>query len=473
MTPPGPSDPRPERVFRLALVAWTLLVVASWWLAGPLGHDEAAYAIGGADLAGALPSPWLYRSVGMHLLALPGVLLGGGEHALRAPVLILAIVYLFAVRRVGRVLSPATGAWAAAVVVGAHGIAWRGHELLSDLPSTTGVLMGLAVLAEELLRADGPRWRIAAAAPWLAAGFYLRYASVVPIALVLASVALVAGRRLLAPGPPARLAGFVTLFALLLVPHLVQALQLTGSPLGIIRFSSGVPRQDYFGDGLVNYLFGNPFAMYGVLATPVLLAGLVSGFRALGAAARVFWLVAVGHVVILGLMSHGQPRYIYVALSLLVVLGVDLVRRVEAPAWRRAASAAVAVAALGSFVGAVVAARHSHGWLDPIAEAGAIIRRDAAGRSCHVVSRRFTQLMWYSGCGSADQGPHPAALARVSLVYGVWFDGVAGTAGPETFEVDPGVPLLAAPVAKQPGRFEILRLTRPPPGTGIPRARRR
>jgi hypothetical protein len=360
------------------------------------------------------------------------------------------------------------------VVVGAHGIAWRGHELLSDLPSTTCVLMGLAVLAEELCASGGPRWRILAAAPWLAAGFYLRYASVVPIALVVLAVALVAGRRLVASGAAVRVAGFAALFALLLVPHVVQAVQVTGSPVGIIRFSSGVPRQDYFGDGLVNYLFGNPFAMYGVLATPVLLAGLVSGLRALAAPARVFWLVAVGQVVILGLMSHGQPRYIYVALSLLVVLGVELLRRFEAPAWRRAASALVGLAALASLVGAVIAARHSHGWLDPIAEAGAIIRRDAAGRPCHVVSRRFTQLMWYSGCASADQGPHPRDLARTPLVYGVWFDGVAGTPGPEAFEVDPGVPFRAAPVARRPGKFEILRLTPPPPGSPRnPRAGRR
>ena len=65
-------------------------------------------------------------------------------------------------------------------------------------------------------------------------------------------------------------------------------------------------------------------------------------------------------------------------------------------------------------------------------------------------------------------------LARTPLVYGVWFDGVAGTPGPEAFEVDPGVPFRAAPVARRPGKFEILRLTPPPPGSPRnPRAGRR
>jgi hypothetical protein len=461
--------PSPRLLFRLALGTWIVILLGSWLCAGPLGHDESAYAVGGARLAAHLPSPWLYRSVGMHVLALPGVLLGGSELALRLPAVLFAILYLFAVRRVGRLLSESAGAWAAAVAVGMHGLSLRGHELLSDLPSATCVLMGLAVLAEELERDDGPRPRVALAAPWLAAGFYLRYASVVPIALVLSLAALVWWRRLRARPWP--LLGFAALLALLLAPHVAQAMATVGSPLGIIRYSSGVPRRDYFGDGLVGYLFGNPFLAYGVVATPVLLAGLVSvawppppgpGRRA----ARVLWLVAVTQIVILGLMSHAQPRYIYVALSLLVVLGVDLVaRRTQergvGTAWRRAAFALVALAALGVLVGAPLAARHSHTWLAPIVEAGAVIRRDASGRPCHVVSRRFTQLMWYGGCETGNQGPHPEELERFPLVYGVWFEGTAGTTIPEDFRLGSGVALSAAPVEKRPGRFEILRMTPP------------
>jgi hypothetical protein len=80
-----------------------------------------------------------------------------------------------------------------------------------------------------------------------------------------------------------------------------------------------------------------------------------------------------------------------------------------------------------------------------------------------VVSRRFTQLMWYGGCESGNQGPHPDELARLPLTYGVWFDGVAGTTIPEDFRLPSGAALSAAPVVKLPGRFEILRMTSPAP----------
>jgi Dolichyl-phosphate-mannose-protein mannosyltransferase len=448
--------PVSRRLFQLSLVAWLVILALSWGCGGPLGHDEAAYAIGGRALLAGHASPWLYRSVGMHLLAAPGVLAGGAERWLRVPALMFAVLYLFAVRRVGRLLGEPVASWSAAVVVGMHGVALRGHELLSDLPSATCVLMALAIFARELDDEDGPSVRVLGAAPWLAAAFYLRYASCVPIALVGLALALVGWRKILArPGP---IVATLALFAALLVPHLMQAIAATGSPLGIIRYSSGVPHQTGPAGGLIGYLSANPFLHYGVLATPVLLAGLLSIVRAQRPAARVLWLVAVGQIVVLGLISHAQTRYIYVALTLLVVLGVDQIARVGR--YARLARAAVVLAWVGVVVAIVVRAGRPD-WRQQVVEAAAIIRRDAPDTACHVVSRRFTQLMWYSGCVRGNQGPGTWDLAQTPVVYAVWFDGTAGTPGPEAFRLGSGTPLPGERLAHRPGRFEIMRFVMP------------
>ena len=44
----------------------------------------------------------------------------------------------------------------------------------------------------------------------------------------------------------------IALFALLLVPHLLDSIHETGSPLGVLRSSASTPRkQHYLGEGLV------------------------------------------------------------------------------------------------------------------------------------------------------------------------------------------------------------------------------
>ncbi len=450
-----------------ALYASIAIVVVSWRLGGPLGHDEAAYAIGGKALLAGHGSPWLYRSVGMHALAAFGVAAGGSELALRVPAVIFAIGFVLAVRRVGRLFGADRAAWAMAVIAGMHGVILRGHELLSDLPSTTCLLVAIATLAEELERDDGPRWRVVAVAPWLAAAFYLRYASCVPIALIGATTALVWWRRVIAR--PLPLVATAALLVALLVPHALQAIDATGSPLGIVRYSSDVPYHLYVGDGLVTYLFGNPLLAYGVLAAPVLLVGLASIARPSRDARRpamALWLVSASQIVVLGFISHAMTRYIYLALTLLVVLGVDGIARAAAdlePS-RLIARGAVALVALGwagVMAATLVLGLRAEDWKTPIVDAAALVRADAHGRPCHVVSRRFAQLMWYSGCESGNQPPLPDELDRHALVYGVWFPGTPGTPGPEAFHRGDGAPLSAVDLADTPR----LRVTRFSTGT--------
>ncbi len=474
-----PSEPH-RRLFLAAFGAWLAILLIPWILSPPLGHDEAAYAIGATAWLDGRDQLWLYRSVGMHGIAAFGVLAGGSELAFRAPAIVIAIGFLFAVYRLARIVTgPIRATWVIVVLVGMHGLAQRGHEMLSDLPSTGCIVMALAVLVTELERADGPRFRLALAAVWLALAFYLRYGSCVPIALVIVTAIIVWWRPV--TRRPLPVLATAALFALLLAPHIAYAIGKTGSPIGIIELSSGVPRRAYIGEGLVTYLLGNAFASYGVIATPVLLAGLVGIVGSLrrktqGSAQRplrCLWFVAVGQTVVLGLMSHGTARYIYVALVLLLVLGVDtlarvasarLARRGERVARRtqRAAVTVCVLAWIGCATAAVAISTPLADWREPVVDAARVVARDANGRPCHVTSRRFAQIMWYAGCARGGPWPPRWALDNGDLIYRVWITRSAGTPDVEAFRRAADVPLDVVDVGAEVDRYAVQRITATP-----------
>ena len=72
------------------------------------------------------------------------------------------------------------------------------------------------------------------------------YGSCVPIAIVVA-VALAVGWRAIA-SPPLPVLVTTALFVALLVPHAISAVRWTGSPLGILLESRGVPQAAYTGE---------------------------------------------------------------------------------------------------------------------------------------------------------------------------------------------------------------------------------
>src|SRR6185503_21175740 len=157
-----------------------------------------------------------------------------------------------------------------------HPMALRAAELLSDLPAMAGILGGIALLASELdersesggrgpvgsadgeggrrLSIDrdaGPRWRIVLAAPIFAAAFYVRYGSAPVIALAIAVACALWFRAVLRrPWPVLAMVG---LLALLIVPHVLRSRDATGTWLGILEISAGMPRRAYIGEGLITY----------------------------------------------------------------------------------------------------------------------------------------------------------------------------------------------------------------------------
>lgn len=391
-----------RRLVLAALAVWLAIAASGLVLEAPLGHDEAAFAL--VARGDQPPGAWLYRSDGTVALARVGLALGGAVWQLRLLSAALGTSVVIAAFAVGRAAFTArTGAWAAAIVAGAHPMVLRSAQLLGDLPSAAAVLGAVAVIAAELDRDSGPRWRITGAAPLFAAAFYFRYGSALAIALALAAAGALWWRTIAARPQP--VLALVALLAALAIPHIASSLAATGTPLGILSLSAAMPRRAYPGDGLVTYVASNPLRFYGAVAAPVMVAGLASLVGALGLARpqrRAAWylaIIAVGQLAALGLESHGQPRYVYVATVMLIVLGTGALCGVASrPRLTALALAAIAAAWLGALAAAVYAGRQVGHRREPLVTAARAVRADAADRPCRAIAAIAPQLIWYSGC---------------------------------------------------------------------------
>ncbi len=405
-----------------ALVAWLLVGTLALISGPPLGHDEAAYAVAAR---GDAPT-WHYRSSGMVVIARLGLALGGSEAALRGVMLIVATGLILGAFALGRAaFEPRTGAWAALVLVGAHPMAARSAELIGDLAASGFLLGGVAVLIGELERATS-RWWLLLAAPLFAAAFYVRYGSAPVIAMIAVLSILLYAKKLASR----QMLATVVLSAVLLVPHVVHSIEATGSALGILNVSAHMPRREYVGEGLVTYLTSNPFRFYGALVTPVMLAGVASLVRrAPRWRPQIFIvLLALAQIISLGIQSHGQPRYVFFATALLVIAGVDAIRRgfavrpvAHAPqvALGLVASAWLILAILIVPLHREVAARRA-----PLYAAAATVRDDAKGRPCAIAANVVPQLIWATRCVTivariAPKLSHPWPPAELHYIVSV------------------------------------------------------
>ncbi|HEY5928127.1 MAG TPA: hypothetical protein VIV11_40850, partial [Kofleriaceae bacterium] len=110
-------------------------------------------------------------------------------------------------------------------------------------------------------------------------------------------------------------------------------------------------------------------------------------------------------IVVLGLTTLPQTRYVFVAVVVLVTVGVGAVRYVAAqtqPRTRRVLAIVAAVLVVLSWIstfviGAISRERHVAFTASTVA-IGQAIRADARGIACEVRGRPTTQLDWYSGC---------------------------------------------------------------------------
>jgi len=392
----------PTLIFGAGLVVWIINAAIVWLAAPPLGHDESQYVLAAADLLAGEPSRWFYASSGMSVIALPGAMFSG-EVAARLPTFLLGIAFVLAAGGLAwRTYGALTGAWVVAVLAGMRSVMGMSVDLLSDLPATAFLLGATLVMVSEVIQRTELRWRVVIAAPLLAAALYLRYASCIPIALLGAGT-LVLGWRTIAKRP-LPIVATAAAFLALLAPHLYSAYAETGSPLGILLASKDVPGKTWFAQGLATYVTSNPIHYYGLLALPIFLAGLAAITRFKDRATLLLWFLAVSDVVILGVVSHAQARYIFFGVALLVVLGVESIR-----GWlgeRRILAMVCGVAVAVSWVvvanGQVRRSAHRRETTAWIRAAATTITTDAAGADCFVVGDQYAQLEHYSGCVSSS-----------------------------------------------------------------------
>jgi hypothetical protein len=160
--------------------------------------------------------------------------------------------------------------------------------------------------------------------------------------------------------------------------------------------------------------------------------------------------VALGQIISLGLQSHAQPRYVFVATALLVVLGVEALARSR---WARpcAALALVATSWLGIAVAAPLYYRHMDYLRAPIIDAADVIRADSGDRPCAVVALIVPQLMWYSRCQVFVAGllvePMPADRNRYAASFTSWPIDLAPIAAAQHLQ--------AAPIATHDRRTQV------------------
>jgi hypothetical protein len=377
-----------------AMFAWLAVAIANLITDSILGYDESAFAtIARGD---ELPD-LLYRSRGVVATAKLGMLLGDQAWQVRLPFVIVCLALPLVVFALGRAAYDArAGAWAAAIVACGHQLLGRNAHVLGDIPAVVGVVAGMAIAVTELSREDGPRWRLVAAAPAFAFAFYMRYGTAPIIALAMVAAPIVWFRAVRARPLPIVVTGLV--FGVLLMPHVLASLAETGSVLGILRSSSEIPRRAYIGEGLVTYVTSNPLMYYGILA-PFAVAGLVA--LVVRPRRATIYLAGVGlaQIVTIGLMSHGQPRYVFLGITLLAIPGVALLARLFTPTRILLVALAIVYALSVSYVVRRNIAQHRR--FDSVVAAGEAIRADAHGRPCIVISSSPFQVLWYSRCAAA------------------------------------------------------------------------
>ncbi|CAN5859420.1 hypothetical protein BH11MYX2_BH11MYX2_05900 [soil metagenome] len=395
------------------LLVWVVGAILVLAAGQPLSHDEAAFAVGAQRILAGAPAVMLHRSVGTELLAVPGVFLGGSEIALRSTFVIVSLTVPLGAWALARAAFPTrnAGGLAIAILGCTHPMLLQAGQVMSDLPATGLLLLGLALVVRELSRDGGPRWSLAAAAPLFATAFYLRYGSIPVIAAIAVAVPIVYARPLLRS--PVRAIVLVALVLALMTPHLLYSLQETSSALGVLEASAGSTRYPSLGEGLWPLVASNPFTYYGFGAAPVMLVGVATAWRT--REGRCIAIAAIGTLLVLGIRSFPLPRYTFPWVALLVVAGAGWVASAIDDR-RRGLVVTVFVAAwvaTGTYV--MVTALHQHTTRMPPVALAHDVAKDAAGRPCTLTSSRTTVLVYYSGCTSADW-PDADPSARNYLV---------------------------------------------------------
>jgi len=397
---------------------------------GTLGHDESAYALKARQwLEGTPGTGWSpHRATGMSVYGYAVLAMGGAEPGLR-------------MLGLGATIALASGAWALAkrladvkvaffasiAVVAGPAVLFRGTEYLSDLPAAALLVFCMVVVWREFEDRELPGWRILWVLPLAWGAFYLRYQSALSLALLgIIMVALWWPKIRRRPAPVLMLVG---LGLVGLIPHFKHSIDLRGTPWGILLNTSGAVRA-YVGEGLVDYASQIAWDIAGYVGPVALIAAVVGVVVSRGdrnALRRYLFLLvpAVAQVLVLGLISHGEPRFIFFPLALIVMAGIvaiDALLKVAGTTWREPVVLAFSVLLVGSLAISASQARESVASRvasnEPVELAAVEVAGIAGDLSCGVLTSYSPQITFYSGCFTEVFGVRPGPEESVEHLRG-------------------------------------------------------
>jgi hypothetical protein len=378
---------------------------------GGLNHDESAYALKARHwIEGTPEAGWnLHRGIAMSGYGYLVFIAGGGDAALRLLGPVALIGFALATWLLGRRIG---GDWvgpvSAIALVSSPVLLRRSTEYLSDVPSAALLMAVMVVVWIQFGEKDRPDFGLLWILPFAWAAFYIRYQSVLSFALIAFAVAVLFWKKVKNGWRPIALAGSLGIIGL--VPHFVFAASETGSPLGIIFFTADVAGRDYWGQGLVDYflLMAGPLAAFvGPVAAVFFVWWLIADWRVLSERARCLFMMipAVGQVLILGFVSHGEARFIFFPLALTIVGGaigaIVLIRRWR-PKIARAVVLGLVLVLIGSLALATIYVRRAvanrANGTQIIEAAGEEVRAVSGSKSCGVMTSYFPQITYFSEC---------------------------------------------------------------------------
>ncbi len=392
---------------------------------GMLGHDESAYALKARHwLEGTPDTGWqLHRGPALSVYAYPILAMGGAEPALRVIGLVGAAGLVMAVWLLAERLANGKAAALAAIgIVAGPAMLRRSTEFLTDVPAAALLVLCMLVVWRDLGERESASYRLMWVLPPAWVAFYLRYQSALSLVLIAVTVLVLwwpKVRRRPAPLIATLLVGLVGL-----VPHAVQAMQLTGSPWGLVTHTGGVAIRAYVGEGFLDYLVQTRWAL-GAFVAPIAiiatLVGLIAGWRARAVRTKYLFLVIPSALQVIGLaiISHGEPRFIFFPFALMVVGGAMTIEHWVVTGGSRVASATawgLVVLLVGSLAFSVAQARSEvalrSAIFEPIEAAARFIEGEADGKTCSVLTTYHPQMTFYSGCSTElfDPGQDPAAM---------------------------------------------------------------
>ena len=411
-----------------------------------LTHDESVYAVLARHWLSGTPATGVanHRAPLLPALGVPVLALDGGEMGLRAVGIVSGVGALLAVWWLARRLrGPVAGLLAAAVFAFSTSVFDASTLFLTDLPAAGLLLLMVAVLWWQFAERPAPNRALLLVAPLAWGAYELRFGSALVVVLLFGTTWLLFRRAVQAH---LRLVlAMVILLVVLLVPHLVNSTLDMGTPISRLLYTSEIAGRAYLGEGLVDYVRWFPRALAGPLTAALMTVGLVgavvvwstgtTGPGLVGGASQqqralaFLLLPALAHVVLIGIASHGEPRFVFFAIGLLCVAGAVIVTDVLATLAGRSEQlvwAALAAAVLILATHTALLARHDSRARDALAreytvlEESAQFIRDSSGDGCSVLTSYSPQMTWMTACASYHFGSPPISGRERYLSGDAW-----------------------------------------------------